>query len=108
MKVIKGFSEKALTQIRWWAWSAAVLPITALAGLFFIWSLGLDDLLSIAMTVGATTMFGVAGLWWWWIIWTVSRILKKDKKVAIELQEAAKHIKELKGLFRDSLSQNDK
>lgn len=108
MQVIKDFSERALDQIRWWTWSAAVLPITALAGMFFIWAIGLDDLIGIALTVGATTMFCVAAVWWWWIIWTVSRILKKDRKVAMELKQASENIKDLKNIFQETISENDK
>lgn len=108
MKVAKDFSSKALNQIRWWTWAAAVLPITFLAGLFFVWVSGLDSVLDTLMISGATVMFGTAAVWWWWIIYTVSRILKKEQQVAQDLTDASKHIKDLKIIVKETFSKSDK
>lgn len=108
MRIIKDFSSTALKQIRWWAWAAAVLPISSLAGLFFIWAFGTKSLYNLSMVVGATAMFSIAAIWWWWIIWTVSRILKKDRKVANELKNAANELSNIKSLVKETFGAKDK
>ena len=108
MQVLRDFSEKALRQIRWWTWAAAVLPITALAAIFFIWAFGTESLFATALTVGATIMFCVAAVWWWWIIWIVTKIMKKDRRVALELLDATKEIRNIKTLFRQTFNRDDK
>jgi hypothetical protein len=96
MPIERRFSEKVLKEIKWWAWAAAVLPISALAAIFFIWAFGTKTMFDIAVISGATFMFATAAVWWWWIIWTVSRIMKKDRKVAQDLKETTTAIKILK------------
>ena len=108
MRAIKNFSEQALKQIRIWTWAAAVLPITALAGMFFVWMFGTDTLFATVLSVGATIMFCVAAVWWWWIIWIVSKILKKDRQVAKELLNTTQEIRTIKILFRETFNKTDK
>lgn len=108
MRVIRDFSERALDHIKVWTWAAAVLPITALAGIFFIWAFGSKSLFELAITTGATIMFAVAAVWWWWIIWIVSKIIRKDRKVAEDLKNTTEDIKNIKHLFRETFNKNDK
>lgn len=70
------FKNKKLKEIRLWAWAAAVLPITALSGIFFIWTFGTKTLFDIAIVVGETTMFGIAVVWWWWALYTIKKVIK--------------------------------
>lgn len=72
--MLKDFHEKRLREIKWWAWAATVLPIVALAGLFFLEAFGLDTYINTALTIGATAMFFVSVVWWWWAIWTIAKI----------------------------------
>lgn len=108
MQLIRDFSERALRHIKWWTWAAAVLPITALAGIFFVWIFGTESMFSIAISAGATLMFATAALWWWWIIWIVSKIMKKDRRVADELKETARTLKSLKSLVKETFVPDDK
>ena len=94
------FHKIKLRQIRWWAWAASVLPLTALAGLFFIYEFGTDTWYSIAMVVGATTTFGFAVVWWWWALWTMAQLtgmfgktLEKFIIVEDEIKEIKKEVK---------------
>lgn len=108
MKVQRNFSETGLKHISLWAWAAAVLPITALAGIFFIWMVGPNEWVEILLVTCATVMFGVFVGWWWWIIWIVSRILKKDRRIAEELADTCETIKEVKLLVIETFDLNDK
>lgn len=108
MRVMKDFSEHALLHIKLWTWAAAVLPITSLAGIFFTWAFGSNTAFEIGLTIGATIMFAVAAVWWWWIIWIVTKIMKKDRRVAKELEETTQDIKIIKTLFRETFNKNDK
>jgi hypothetical protein len=108
MRVIRDFSERTLREIKWWAWGAAVLPITALAGLFFVWAFGTEGLYNASMALGATFMFAVAAVWWWWIIWTVAKILKKDREVAEEFRQAQHSLKDIKNLIKETFTATDK
>lgn len=76
MASFENFKDKTLNQIRWWAWAAAVLPITALAGLFFVWSLDDQTLWGYAMIAGETAMFGIAVTWWWWALYVLRNLVK--------------------------------
>ena len=73
--MLKDFHKKQLQEIKWWIWAAIVLPIVALAGLFFIEVIGLDTYVNTALTIGATAMFFVSVVWWWWAIWTIARVI---------------------------------
>ena len=108
MQILRDFSEKALKHIKLWTWAAAILPITSLAGLFFIRAFGTENCFDTALTVGATFMFGVAAVWWWWIIWVVTRILKKDRRVANDLLMTTKEIRNIKVLVKETFGRNDK
>lgn len=106
--MVKDFSTKALREIRLWTWAAAVLPITALAGVFFIWAFGTKTLFDLTLTVGATAMFAIAAIWWWWILWLVSRIIQKDRQVAEDLKNTSKEITELKQVVKETFDKSDK
>ena len=102
----KEYSDTKLKEIKLWAWAATVLPITGLAGMFFIWILGFDNWFSTLITIGATTMFGVAVFWWWWVMWTVAKIIKKEKNVVKELKATSSSIKELKAVITKNVKNN--
>lgn len=105
---MKEFYKKTLKQIRWWAWAAAVLPLLTLAGLFFVKFIGTDSNYTLALTTGATIMFGVAVVWWWWAIYTIAKItdvlsgtLDKFDDVDTDIKELRKELKkELSKLFK--------
>ena len=99
----KEFSDTEFKEIKLWAWAATVLPITGLAGIFFIWVLGIDSLFRLAITAGATVMFGVSVFWWWWVMWTVAKIIKKERNVVKELKDTTISIKDLKSLIGENI-----
>jgi hypothetical protein len=101
------FKDKIITEIRLWAWAAAVLPISALAGLFFIYWFGTKDWLSISMVVGETVMFSVAVVWWWWALYTMRRLIRQWDETKHQVKEVSTDIKDIKGIIEE-IRPNDK
>lgn len=98
---MQNFRNKISREIRLWAWAAAVLPITSLACLFFIWAFGTNRILDIAMATGGTIMFSVAVFWWWWALHTIKKLIENwnitRENVIIVLEE----VKEVKNIVKD-------
>src|SRR6056300_1160411 len=90
------FHKKKLSEIKLWAWAAAVLPITALAGLFFINFIGHDTYYQIALAIGATAMFFIAVIWWWWALWTMLQVTNILGSTIEKFDVVEKEIKEIK------------
>jgi hypothetical protein len=101
MKDRFNFKNKTLKEIHAWAWLASVLPITALAGLFFIWALGSDTWLQIAMVVGATSMFVIAVAWWWWALYVFRTLIQHWDYTKDNVAQVSKELKEIKNIFRE-------
>lgn len=95
------FRDKTIRQIRIWAWIAAVLPITSLAGLFFIWTFGSQSILSKAMIVGETAMFGVAVIWWWWAIFVINKLVRQWEITRNNVSDVLVELKEIKVIVRE-------
>lgn len=102
MKGFTDFREKTLRQIRLWAWAAAVLPISALAGIFFVWRFGTDSWVSIAMIVGETTMFVAAVVWWWWAMYTMKKLIKQWDVTKDNVVEVLTDLKEIKVMVKET------
>ena len=100
------FKNKTLNQIRLWAWAAAVLPITALAGIFFIWRFFDGSWLSIAMIAGETIMFIVAVIWWWWAMYTMRNLVKHWDETKNNVIGIVKDVKEMKSIVLEVLSKD--
>lgn len=94
------FKDKTIKEIRTWAWAAAVLPISALAGIFFIWSIGLSSVFETLMVVGATAMFSIAVIWWWWSMMVFRNLTNLLRDTELDLVWVLKSIKEIKESFR--------
>jgi len=101
------FKDKKLIQIRVWAWVAAVLPLTAPAGLFFVWRFTPDSFLGYAFIVGEIVMFSIAVIWWWWAMYTIRSLIKQWDSTKENVVEVSKDIKEIKSVIIETLS-NDK
>lgn len=103
------FHLKALQQIRWWAWAAVVLPLTGLAGMFFVEFFGTDTHYRLALATGATVMFGIAVIWWWWALYIIAKVtmaishaIEKLTDVDADIKEVRKELrKELDKLFKN-------
>lgn len=97
------FKDKTIREIRIWAWLAAVLPLTALAGLFFTWVFGLDSLFQQAMVIGETTMFGIAVFWWWWAMHVMYRLVTHWGQAGKNIQTVLNEVKGIKTLVSESV-----
>lgn len=102
------FKEKTIRQIRTWAWLAAVLPVTALAGIFFIWKFFDGTTLGYAMVTGETIMFGIAVAWWWWAMYVLRNLVnhwgETKEKIVIVLDD----IKDMKSVVYEVLKNEEK
>lgn len=106
MKKIEDFKIKTLNQIRLWAWAAAVLPITALAGLFFVWTLGDNTLFGVAMVTGETIMFAIAVTWWWWALYVLRNLVRHWDETREDVKSVLTDIKDVREIVVDLLKDN--
>lgn len=100
------FKSKTLNQIRLWAWAAVVLPITALAGIFFIWRFFDGSILSMAIIVGEIMMFTIAVIWWWWIIFKMKTLVKHWDETKENVRGIVKDVKDMKSAVLEVLSKD--
>lgn len=100
------FRDSTIRQIRFWAWAAAVFPITALAGIFFIWRFGPNSWFDIAIITGETVMFGVAVIWWWWAMYTLRNLVKQWDITKEKVVDVSKDIKDIKSVILDTLRED--
>lgn len=102
MNGFANFRDKTIKQIRLWAWAAAVLPITALAGVFFVWKFGTSTWLALSMIIGETTMFAVAVVWWWWAMHTMTTLVKQWDATKDNVVDVLKDLKEIKTIVSET------
>ncbi len=102
------FKTRTLKQIRIWAWAAAVLPMTALAGLFFVWRFFDGTWLGAAMIVGETSMFFVAVIWWWWAMYVMRNLVRHWDETKENVREVLKDVKDMKTIVAEVLTSDDK
>ena len=102
------FRTKTINQIRLWAWAAAVLPLTALAGIFFVWKFFDGTVFGWAMTIGETTMFIIAVTWWWWAMYTMRNLVKQWDETKESVSEVLKDVKDMRKLVLEVLRPDDK
>ena len=100
---MKEFHKRALSQISIWAWAATVLPIVALAGLFFLEFIGLRSYYHVSLTIGATLAFAISVVWWWWALYTIAKVTdtlgqtsKKLDTVVDEVVDIKKEVSKIK------------
>lgn len=94
------FRNKTLREIRWWAWAAAVMPISCLAALFFIWAYGTDSMYRIAMITGSSTMFVIAVVWWWWALHAIKTLIDHWDETSSNVKNVVDDIKDLNAFVR--------
>ena len=108
MKTINDFKTNTIKQIRIWAWAAAVLPITALAGIFFVWRFFDGTTLGIAMIIGETTMFAIAVTWWWWAMYILRNLVNHWDETREKVRDVLVEVKDIKNVVIDVLKPDDK
>jgi len=106
MAFLNNFRDKTITQIRCWAWAAAVLPISALAGIFFVWAFYDKTIFGYAMIIGETIMFMVAVLWWWWVMFVLKNLVNQWDKTKDGVDDVLKDIKGIRSIVQDLLSKD--
>ena len=97
----KTFRNKTLLEIRWWAWIAAVLPISSLAAAFFIWIYGTGNMLHIAMIVGSSAMFTIAVIWWWWALHALNTLIQQWDETSQKVKDVSNDIGSLKTFIQE-------
>lgn len=102
------FKTKTINQIRLWAWAAAVLPITALAGIFFIWKFFDGTVLGWALTIGETSMFIIAVTWWWWAMYVMRNLVAHWDDTRESVKEVLKDVKDMRKIVLEVLKPEDK
>lgn len=95
------FKTTTLRQIKLWTWAAAVLPMTSLAGIFFIWTFGTNTWVSIVMIVAETIMFSIAVIWWWWAMYTMKNIVDHWGETKDKVTDVLNDIKDIKTIVRE-------
>lgn len=98
MAKFNDFKNKTLKEIRWWAWAAAILPLTGLAGVFFTWKFLDGTFFGYAMVFGETVMFAIAVSWWWWAMYVIRNIIQHwddTRKNVVEVRKEVTGIKEI-------------
>lgn len=101
------FKTKTITQIRVWSWAAAILPIAALAGIFFIWRFFDGSILGYVMIAGETIMFTVAVIWWWWAMYVMRNLIKHWDQTRENVGEVLNDVRSMKHIVAE-LMKNDK
>ena len=100
------FKQTTIRQIRIWAWAAAVLPVTALAGIFFIWTFGTTSLLSWVMIIGETVMFSIAVVWWWWAMYILRNLVNHWDETRDKVGDVLKDVKEIRSIVVEVLKED--
>ena len=93
---MKEFHKRALSQISIWAWAATVLPLVALAGLFFLEFIGLRSYYHVTLTIGATLMFGISVIWWWWALYTIAGVTSALGETSEKLDTVVEEVVDIK------------
>ena len=96
-------NKKILRQINLWTWLASILPLAALAGLWFSWAFGSHSVLNIVMVVGGTTMFTAAVVWWWWALKVMQLLLSHWERAASGIQDISGSIKEIRSIVGEAI-----
>ena len=103
------FKTLTITQIRWWVWAAAVLPITALAGIFFVWAIAPSSWVGFAIVAGQIAMFAVAVTWWWWAMYTLRNLVRQLAAAETKVITVLRDIRQIKNIVKDTITKpNDK
>ena len=107
MKSFNNFRTTTINQIRLWAWAAAVLPLTALAGIFFVWKFFDGTILGWALTLGEISMFIVAVTWWWWAMYTMRNLVKQWDETRDAVKDVLTDVKDMKSLVLEVLKKDE-
>lgn len=102
------FRSQTIQQIRLWAWAAAILPITALAGTFFVWRFFDNTILGYVMIAGEIIMFTIAVIWWWWAMYVMRNLVKHWDETRENVKDVLNDIRSVKSVVLDVLGKDNK
>jgi high-affinity Fe2+/Pb2+ permease len=105
MKKALDFKNKTIKQIKLWAWAAAILPISALAAVVFVWKFMDESFLGYLIITGETVMFTVAVIWWWWALYVIRNLIRQWDNTKSKVEDVQKTISEIRTLVNDVVSQ---
>lgn len=100
------FKTKTISQIRLWAWTAAVLPIIALAGTFFVWKFFDGTVLGYVMITGETIMFAIAVIWWWWAMYVMRNLVQHWDDTKEKVSDVLNDVKEIRNIVVEVLKED--
>jgi ABC-type multidrug transport system fused ATPase/permease subunit len=107
MANFNNFRKTTINQIRLWAWVAAVLPISALAGIFFVWKFFDGTIFGWALTIGEISMFMIAVTWWWWAMYTMRNLVKQWDETRDAVKDVLTDVKHMKSIVLDVLKKDE-
>jgi hypothetical protein len=97
----KDFRIKTLREIQWWAWAASVIPLAALAAVFFIWAYGTNSMFNLAMIIGSSTMVVIAVVWWWWALHAIKTLIDHWDETKNNVKTVVVEVRDLKTFVRE-------
>ena len=100
------FRNKILIEIRWWAWAAAILPISSLSALFFIWAYGTERVYNLAMIIGSSSMFVIAVVWWWWALHAIKTLVNHWDETRENVKTVITDVREVRGIIQELFRTN--
>lgn len=106
MKKFNDFKTQTIKQIRLWAWAAAVLPITALAGIFFVWMFFDKTVFGYALIAGETIMFLIAVIWWWWAIYVLRNLVNHWDETRQNVKSVLTDVQSIRSIISDLVSRD--
>ena len=106
MAKFNDFKTQTIKQIRLWAWAAAVLPVTALAGIFFVWRFYDATLFGYAMIIGESTMFFIAVTWWWWAMYVLRNLVNHWDETRTNVKDVLSDVKSIRQIVLDLLGKD--
>lgn len=103
---LNDFKTQTISQIRLWAWAAAVLPISALAALFFVWRFFDGTVLGYVMITGESLMFTIAVAWWWWALYVMRNLVKHWDNTKENVEHVLHDVKDMKNIVVELLGKD--
>ena len=73
-----------------------MLPLVALAGLFFLEFIGMRTYYHMTLTIGATAMFALSVVWWWWALYTIAKVTDTLRQTSEKLDTVVDEVVEIK------------
>lgn len=96
--------DKIKHEVKLWAYAGWTMPFVALAGVFFINTVGTSSAWQYMMIGGFTIFFSVSVFWWWWAIYRIQTLWKVLFNTAEKIIVVRHHIIEI----REDLASHEK